>query len=188
MAELVPNCSHVLHFSDEEVECLQKLLFLKPIHSYESFFEAKIDPNTLKKYPPHNLKQSIQGFAFYEIQNKNQILDIFLKSPVFWQDLTNFTRTYNYFTYLLLISVHEKIELPIFNETFSESYQYYHIVTFFLYRLITHLHTFESKSIGTKIFKGFLFKKDENFDLKKVSSIFIPIKNYHFLKNDCSIQ
>ena len=40
MAELVPNCSHVLHFSDEEVEFLQKIVTKKHKDLYEMFFKT----------------------------------------------------------------------------------------------------------------------------------------------------
>ena len=54
MAELVPNCSHVLHFSDEEVEFLQKIVTKKHKDLYEMFFKT-IDSALTEKYPPHRI-------------------------------------------------------------------------------------------------------------------------------------
>ena len=133
MAELVPNCSHVLHFSDEEVESLQKVLLLRGEPLYEAFFNPKIDPNTLKKYPPHNLKQSVQGFASYKIQNKENILNCILIFTNLLDDFTHFSYFHFYFVYIILVMSFEKLEIPPYSHV---TYKFYSTVVLALHNIL----------------------------------------------------
>lgn len=76
MAELVPNCSHVLHFSDEEVDCLQKVIQNQREDLY-AFYADQADPNILFKYPPHCVNKNIHDTHAIIISNKQCLFSLF---------------------------------------------------------------------------------------------------------------
>ena len=164
MAELVPNCSHVLHFSDEEIEYLQKIVAKKNNNFYESLCNS-LDFNILKKYPPQNLKQPVQGFASYEIQNKEKLLKKLTDFMFDIEDGTLFSWTHRHFAYLLLIVMYERIEFPPFND------ESYFIVYHYLQTMINNW-----------------YKKDFHYKELRLNNIFMPINIKNIPQNVKKIQ
>ncbi len=164
MAELVPNCSHILHFSDEEVEELKRIVIAKPVEP--SFYIRQVDVNILIKYPlEDNLKQS---WNEYIIQPQNILLG-FIRIYDYMQEY-NFNKKI-YFSYLLLIAMYEKIEFP----PYQEPNECYHAVASCLHKLI---QLWPDEKENPKTFPEFrknIYNPQPNF--AEINSIFVPIQN-----------
>lgn len=166
MAELVPNCSHVLHFSDEEVECLQKVIQSQSEKLY-AFYADQADHNILIEYPPHSMKKLSNPI----IKDKESFLSMF----------RSFYDTYEYgqanycdFSYFLLIAFFEQVVFPPFNRL---NYSYYHAVTYCLHDLINRWKIFDSKE---NVFPFFRNQKTSGYitlNLEEANSIFMHIGN-----------
>ncbi len=183
-AELVPGASHTLNFTDEEVEALQRLLWLKSPHHYESFFKAKIDPNTLKKYPPHNLIQPEQNFASYEIKNKEAILISINDFSHIFEDFTVLSNFHSYFIYMLLIIMFEKLEFPLYSSLLLDNL--YYMVTLGIHKI---LQCWPDKLNNLRTFPEFRKNISSSIPVSiEADSIFIPIKTYEKDNNKCCIQ
>ena len=173
-AELVPGASHVLNFTDEEVEALQRLISFRSPDYYEHRLSSMIDPNILKKYPPNYIKKSKEGFSDYEIQNKENIL-IAIECLI-GLDLDNFTHfsgEHYYIAYLILVAMLEKVELPPFS-SFCLIYEndiYYKIIKS-LYRIIQF---YPNELANVKTFPKFRKVLDTSkFKELDVNDIFLP--------------
>lgn len=166
MAELVPNCSHVLHFSDEEVEYLQKIVTKKHKDLYEMFFKT-IDSALTEKYPPHNLNIGTTDIYI----NPKSIFSLI--ETRLWTHLTDFTVFSSYsfcYAYLLLVIMYEKLEFPPYD---TLSTKYYYLITWCLHAILSiHRFFFE---INNTAFNTFNIQKVRPSHAE-ANSIFVPIK------------
>lgn len=166
MAELVPNCSHVLQFSDEEVECLQKVIQNRSEDLY-AFYADQADPNILIKYPPHSIKKLSNPI----IKDKESFLSKFLS----FYDIYEYQQA-NYcdFSYFLLIAFYEQIEFPQYN---TLNYPYYHAITYCLHDLIKHWKVFDFRKNVFPLFRNQKTSGYFNLNFEEANSIFIHIGN-----------
>lgn len=160
MAELVPNCSYVLHFSDEEVEYLQKIVTKYEDDTYKSYFKEELAPSVFEKYPPHDLSKSRNSSIEIHL-DKEIILDKFRMFYVHAEDGSEFSRTYPFFTYILLLSWYEKVNFPPIELGYYECYE---AITFSLYAMV---YRWKSKDYEAKIFTYFR-------DIKKIKDRYSP--------------
>lgn len=164
MAELVPNCSHVLHFSDEEVECLQKVIQNRSEDLY-AFYADQADPNILIKYPPHCVNKNINDTHAIIISNKQGLFSLFFcffnkaSQEFSWQQCD--------FAYTLLVATNENLIFPPYN---SQYQNYYHTVVFCLHRLLQYFEY--SENIFPEFYKN---RYSEKINKSEINSIFEPI-------------
>lgn len=166
MAELVPNCSHVLHFSDEEVECLQKVIQNQREDLY-AFYADQADPNILIKYPPHSMKKLSNPI----IKDKESFLSIFRS----FYDIYEYKQA-NYcdFSYFLLVAFYEKVAFPEFNRL---NYSYYLEITYCLHDLVNRWKTFNSKENVFPFFRNKKISSYSKFNFEGANSIFVHVGN-----------
>lgn len=172
MAELVPNCPHVLHFSDEEVEFLQSVILELKEDSYESYANG-VSALLLAKYPPHDINKNINDPHSIDIPvcSRENIFSYLLW--FFENASTQYSWQYRHFSYFLLVAMYEKLEFPTYNDFENP---YYYKVTFCLYRLIKYYMTWYKEKLNKKVFP--IFQKNENTtpSIAEASSIFVPMR------------
>ena len=187
MAELVPNCSHVLHFSDEEVEYLQKIVAKYEAKTYKSYFREELDPGVFEKYPPRDLSKSRNSSIEIHL-DEEIILDKFRMFHVHAEDGTEFSRTYHFFSYVLLLAWYEKLSFRSFE---FHVHDYYGII-FCLYRMI---RIFRNETVSESFFP--FLNKTTPPNINEADKIFKPIQvldqnwesvNYPTKKHTCCIQ
>ncbi len=172
-AELISGATHVLNFTDEEVEALQQLLYFRSPDRYEDRLSSMIDPNILKKYPPHNIKNSEEGFSDCEIQNKENILNAIECLTGFEiRNFNIFSGEHYYIAYLILIAMLEKVELTPFSSLClsDENDIYYKIIN----SLCLIVQFFPNELANVKTFPKFRKLYTSTFKESDVNDIFLP--------------
>ena len=184
MAELIPNCSHVLHFSDEEVECLQKVIQNQREDLY-AFYADQADPNILIKYPPHCINKNQETLSSIIIQ-QNKILSLFSTFTNVIVSESRFLWPLHDIAYLLLVIMYEKLEFPPYeNDPFAACH--YYNITFCLHHLCKHINTILKGKSDPKLFLEFHKNTDSNINAE-ANSIFYPTCKIFEYKQTCIIQ
>lgn len=180
MAKLVPNCSHVLHFSNEEVEYLQKIVTKYKDETYKNYFKEALDPSVFEKYPPYDLSKS-QNSSIKIHLDEEIILDKFRMFHVHAEDGTEFSRTYPFFAYILLLTWYEKLNFPPIELGYYDCYE---AITYSLYTMV---YRWKPKDCEAKIFTYFRdikeIKDRYSPNLTEIGSIFEAIEHKPTINN-----